>query len=330
MGKGSAPSAPDPWQSAQAQYQYGTEAAAYNRALNATNTVGPTGSTSQKITGYDPKTGAPIYTQTNTLTPQQQGIFNEQQANTTGAGQVAGSALTQAQRSIGGALPQNPNAPTLQTQIDQSQIPGIIGAGDLNKFTQQQQQAAYQNQTQYLDPQFAQAQEQLDNQLRQSGAQPGSTAYDNAMKNFNLQKQQAYQSAFNNADQTGLAAQQALYGESANTNQQLYGQALQGMSARDQALAQQFGLNSQQVQQALALRDQPLNEYAALESGVNAQLPSFGLGGTSSSGNVAAPNISQAMQNQYEGQLAAYNANTATENQGLSSAATLAALYLMS
>ena len=61
MGKGSAPSAPDPYASAAAQYQYGTQAADYSKGLNATNVVTPTGSTtwSQSPAGVPTAGGAP-------------------------------------------------------------------------------------------------------------------------------------------------------------------------------------------------------------------------------------------------------------------------------
>jgi len=47
---------------------------------------------------------------------------------------------------------------------------------------------------------------------------------------------------------------------------------------------------------------------------VSANLPSFDLAGQSSGASAAAPNIMQAMQNQYEGQLAQYNAGVSQSN----------------
>jgi hypothetical protein len=333
MGKSSsAPAAPDPYQSAQAQYQFGTQAAAYNKALGAGTTIGPTGQQTMRQTGTDPNTGAPIYTNTTSLSPAQQAIFNLQQANQTTSGQTAAGLAGQAQRSLGQPLPGNVAPTSVQMGINTANVPGIIGAGDLNNFTRQQQQAAYANQTQYLDPQFGQQKEQLDAQLQNAGAHPGDPAYNNAMTLFNNQKQQAYQSAFNNSQQTGLAAQQALYGESANTNQQMFGQSAAEQQAANAAAGQQYGQELQGLQTQLALRDQPLNEYNAAEGGVSANLPSFGLGGSGGGGGggaVSAPDIMQAFQNQYQGQLAGYNANVASTNADVGAGASLAASYLM-
>src|SRR5579872_2281166 len=60
MGKGNAPSAPDPYQVAQAQYLYGTGTANYNAGLNAIDQVTPYGSTtwSENPAGV-PTTGSP-------------------------------------------------------------------------------------------------------------------------------------------------------------------------------------------------------------------------------------------------------------------------------
>lgn len=328
-GKGSAPSAPDPYQVASAQAQYGQQTAAYNKALDGSNTVGPTGSTTQKFSGYDPATGAPIYTTTTQLTPQQQTIFNQQQTNETAAGATAGQLEGQAAKSLQAPLPGAPTAAPLQMGINTSGVPGIIGASDLAGFTQQAQDAAYKQQTQYLDPQFAQSQEQLDNQLKQSGAQPGSPAYNNAMELFNNQKQQAYSNAEEQAVGQGLQEQQSLYGESANTQQQLFGEAAAGQQATNAAAGQQFSQGLEGLQANLGLRDQPLTEYNSLMTGINPQLPSFGLGG---GGNAQAqtPDIESAFAQQYQGQLAGYNADVSSANateSTIGSIAAMAALY---
>lgn len=360
MSKGSAPSAPDPWQSAAAQYQYGTQAANYTTQLNRPDVVTPYGSETwgtggpENIPGiqspqaspdiggggipsyetagtYDPYQmpsfgfgggggSAPQYTENISLSPAQQELLNLQEGNQIGSGATAQGLLP----TIAGNAGQ-PVGTSVQSDVNASGVPGIAGSGDLAGFTNQARDAAYQQQTQYLDPQFSQEQEQLDSQLRNQGAYPGTDAYDNAMKLFQNQKQQAYQSAANNAIGQGLNEQQALYGESANTNQQLFGEAAAEQAAHNQAAGQQFGQNvtSQQL---------PISEYETLTGGSATPAPaSFGLGGggTGSAGSVSAPDIMSAFNNQYAGQLAQYNANTATANQGLGTAASLLAMYLM-
>lgn len=229
---------------------------------------------------------APQYTQTTTLSPHQQTLLDLKEGTQIGVG-------NQAQQNL-----QTPiNAPTLQRQID---------TRGLSDRTQQAQDAAYRQQTQYLDPQYGQQQESLDAQLRNSGAHPGDPAYDNAMKLFTNQKQQAYSSAEDQAVQQGLREQSQLFGQ----------QALQQSQGNTAA--------SQQLNQDIQLRDLPLNESQALAGAGGT--PSFGLGGGGGgSGQVAAPDISGLFQNQYNGQLAGYNANVASTNAGVGSAATIAA-----
>src|ERR1700736_5827706 len=99
MGK-SPPSAPDPYQSASAQYQYGTQAAAYNTALDRPNAVTPYGSSNYSITGHDPQTGAPIYTHTTSLNPTELATLTAQQKGELGLTNTATGVLPQATSSM--------------------------------------------------------------------------------------------------------------------------------------------------------------------------------------------------------------------------------------
>lgn len=108
---------------------------------------------------------------------------------------------------------------------------------------QQTADALYKANTQYLDPQFNQQQAKLENQLANQGITRGSEAYNNAMLNFNNQKQQAYDSARNNAISGATSAAQGMFG-----------MGLQGAQFGNTALGQQFGQNvtAQQLQNAAA------------------------------------------------------------------------------
>ncbi len=273
MGKGNAPSAPDPYQSAQAQYDYGTRAANYNKTLNSTNVQGPTGSTSYQITGYDPGTHAPQYTQTNTLSaPEQQLLSGQQNLGLANQGAAAGALSN------------------YQTAVQNNPIPST---GDLQNFGQKAQQAAYGAATADMDPHWNQQQEQMDASLRNSGAQPGTPAYDNAMQSFQADRSSAYGQAENQAFGQGLSAEN-----------QAFGQAVQG----------------QQV---------PLSAYSSLMSG-NQPVNTAPAGGGPGTGSVSSPDIMGAMNTAYQGQLAGYNANVASSNATTGDLTSLAALYLMS
>jgi hypothetical protein len=316
MGK-SPPSAPDPYQSAAAQYQYGTQAAAYNTALDRPNSVTPYGTNSYAITGHDPQTGAPLYTQTTALNPTEQSILTEQQKGELGLQNTAQGLLPQVQSSLSSPTPTS----NVQSGINTSGVSAIPGAGDLSGFTHQAQDAAYKQQTQYLDPEFQQGQEQLDAQLRNSGAHPGDPAYDNAMKLFTNQKQQAYSNAEEQSVQQGLAEQQALYGEGANTNAQQFGEAASAGSFSNQA-------DAQKLAEQLQIRGLPLTEYGALTGSAPVQTPQ---GSGAPAGNTAAPDIMSAFNNQYQGQLAGYNANVQSTDTAIGSLATVGtiAAYLI-
>lgn len=328
MGKSSAPAAPDPYQSAAAQYQYGTEAAAYNKALGSGTTITPTGTTSEVQTGVNPQTGAPIYTTTEALSAPQQQILGEQQGGEITSGATAENLAGQAQKQLESGAPQNVAQTPVQSQINTSGVAAIPGASDLGGFTEEAQQAAYNTQEQYLQPQIQQQQQQLDAQLRNEGAQPGSEAYDNAMKDFNLQTQQEQQGAENAAVGQGLTEQQVLYGEGANTNQQQFGEATAEQQAANAASAQQFGQGEQGLESEIQLQELPLQEYNQLETGVNPSLPSMGLTGSGGS-SVNAPDLMSAFQQQYQGQLAGYNASTASTNADVGAASTIAAAAIM-
>lgn len=274
MGKGSAPSAPDPYASAQAQEMYGEAAAGYNKALNSTNVVGPTGSTTYNVTGTGPN-GAPQYTQTNALSAPQQALLSGQENLGLGGQAAAGTALN-----------------TFQQTQQNNPLPNT---GQLQDFGQQAQQAAYKTATASMDPHWDQQQEQMDASLRNSGAQPGTPAYDNAMKSFQADRSSAYGQAENQA----------------------FGQ---GLNAQGQMISQ-IG-QEQQI---------PLSEYQSLMGGSQPTGISGGAGGSGSAGqgSVSAPDIMSAFNNQYQGQLAGYNANVASTNADVGALGTLAAAFLM-
>ena len=272
----SAPAAPDPTTTANAQTASNEATASYNFGLNNPNVVSPLGSNT-----YTPGTdanGNPQYTQTIDLSPAEQQILTQNQNNTIQQGQNAQTA----QQNVTNLL---------QTPYNlQGNIPQTLSGGDQQKDLQNAENSLYSQQTQYLDPQFQQGQAQLQSQLANQGIPPGSPAYNTAMQNFGLQKQQAYQSAMNQATSGGAAYQAQL----ANT----------GLANQ----AQEAQLYTQQYQE-------PLNLYSSLMSGTQPTMPQFSGTNTSS----AAPtNVLGAYQNAYNGQLNTYNTQVGSNNSATS------------
>jgi hypothetical protein len=78
---------------------------------------------------------------------------------------------------------------------------------------QQAFKASYNQSLSRLDPQFNQSQEQLQTQLANQGLAPGSQAYRQAMDNFGRSRNDAYQSALNNATLTGAQLQNQTFAQ---------------------------------------------------------------------------------------------------------------------
>jgi hypothetical protein len=262
--------------------------------LNNISTYSPFGS-SAYTPFIDPATGmASGFKLDQTLNPAQQALFNQQTdlaSKVAGAGATAvgqggtlgtlGMGLINQGAGYGANVQPTanfanvPNIPVLTPSSFRTDVTGGAGGQalpgvqtsvgvDSSTLVKQAQDAAYKSQTQYLDPQFTQARQQLTQQLADQGLQPGTEAYDRAQGDFNRQQQQAYQSAQNQAVAAGNAQEQALFGQAvtggqfANQAQQqmfgqgfnlanLYNQAVTGSAAQN-AVAQQGNLQVAQAQ----------------------------------------------------------------------------------
>lgn len=133
-----------------------------------------------------------------------------------------------------------------------------------------------------MQPQMSANDELFRSNLANQGITQGSEAYDHAM----LQHEQANNAARSQAALTGVQAGQALQQESLSNNQQAVANYTQQYNA-------------------------PINEYQALQNGVQVQNPSFA---PPQGTQVAPTNYLNAVQQAYQGQLNAYNANTSSNN----------------
>ena len=313
-GKGGAPEAPDPYMTADAQTMMNQNSAAYNKALNLNNFTNPFGSQSSIISGYDPKSGAPIYQTNISANPQLQGLLNQQLGNI-GQSQFG---TNQAIANLGGLQNGYGQLGSVYGEIGKgttsltNQIAGLNAADAMGTG----QDAYYKAATGYLDPQFAQQQESMEAKLAAQGLAPGSQAYNNAMGNFQRDKAFAYNQAQNSAIMQGqqlglnqLQAQQGIYGQLAGMGNQ------QANLLQQQAnmLQQQAGLYGQQIG-ANQLGYQNLGQIASLIPGYS---------GPAQSGSNAA-DITGAINNQYQGQLGAYNAKQQSSNANTAALAGLA------
>lgn len=265
---------PDPSTVAQAQGTENRSTAVANANLNRIDQYTPFGSSTYDQSGTN-QDGTPHYSQTVSLSPQEQTLFDIGTSNQAQLAKSAQGMLGQVQGSYA-----NP--------IDTSGAPGIAShvqqdGATTREAIQNAQDAAYRSQTQYLDPQFQQGQAALDTKLANQGVAHGSQAEKDAQSNYGLQKQQAYQSARDSATSSGQAEQA-----------RLYGQALSSADLQNQGQAQ-F------LQQLFSLRNQPLNEYNALTTGSQVQSPTFNSVPTTQQANT---NVAGIYQDNFNNQLA--------------------------
>jgi isocitrate lyase len=179
MGKPSAPTPPDPRQTASASESTNVGTGVANAFLNNVNQVTPYGSLNYNQTGNynwnDPYTGntynIPQFTATQTLTPQQTATLGQ----TEGAQyNLANLANTQSGRL--GSL--------LSTNLDLSSAPAAGTAADLTPTTANRTavETALFNR---INPQLDRTRSQIEQRLSDQGIRYGSQAYTSAMDDYN-------------------------------------------------------------------------------------------------------------------------------------------------
>src|SRR3990167_5881290 len=119
-GKPTPPKAPDPVAMSNAQTGSNIDTASASAALNAVNQQSPFGSVTYDQTGSTNIGGreVPRYTQTTTLSPEQQALYDAQTGVTKQAYDTAGTAIGQAQNTLSTPFSLN-NLPPLQTSVGQ-------------------------------------------------------------------------------------------------------------------------------------------------------------------------------------------------------------------
>jgi hypothetical protein len=184
---------------------------------------------------------------------------------------------------------------------------------------------AFRNQG--LTEQQAQMQGQLAQRQQGLGEQQALTGYDLARRQQGMGEQQALSSYDLARRQQGMGEQQALQQGSLLQNQA----ALQQQQAQQQAALQaaqaNLGLRQAGINEQQQLRGIPLNELNALLTGQQVQNPQFP--GFTPAGAQQAPNLLGALQQSYQGDLNATNAQNASSGNFQSGLFGLGAAGLM-
>lgn len=279
----SAPATPDYRGAAVAQGEANKDAALASGSLSNPNINSPYGS---QVVSYDQSgpNGEWKPTVTQSLNPQSQQIFDQQQQVKLGLAGLGNAALGTAQNVLGTSF--DPNVPRVQTGLNTSGIARMpVNAGTTA------QQAIMSR----LQPQMDRRREQYINRLMSEGHVRGNEGYDNAMREYG----QTENDMLLQAGKEGI-------GIDMGANQQGYNQALQSgqfsNTAQQQALAQ-----------AYQQRSQPINEIAALMSGSQIQNPQFqGYSGQT----IGAAPIANAMGQQGVWNKGLYNSQVGQANAG--------------
>lgn len=170
-----APAAPDPYKTASAQTGSNIQTAIANSYMSNPNTVGPTGSTTNRATGMQTIHGpdgqsyqVPTFTQETTLSPTEQGLYDQQAKLRGGVNQIA---LDQTGR-IGGLLGQ---------PMDFGGLPSV--SNDFSADRSRVEQSMFDR----INPQLQRDRASLETQLVNQGFQRGTEGFNSAMDQSNRQ-----------------------------------------------------------------------------------------------------------------------------------------------
>lgn len=276
MGKKSGPAAPpppDPVATAAAQSQYNKDAAITQANLNRIDQQTPQGSVTYDTIGTN-SDGTPRYKQTQTYSPEQQALYDQQNQIAQALGGTAEQQIGRVNTTMNTPFNYSGDTP-LQTGVAPQDV-SRLAPKDYSADAKRVGDAVYGQATSRLDPQFQQQQSDMTSRLAAQGIPVGSDAWQREMDNFSRSRTDAYNQANFSAIQAGGDEQSRLFGldmSAAGFNNQA------GAQAFNQDV-QNANLNNnsrqEQIQEQTYLRNLPLNDIAALlGTGGGVQNPEF-------------------------------------------------------
>lgn len=263
------------------------------------NYLGAEPTKEQFTTGGSPGTpGTPTWTQTVTLSPDQQAALDAQQRIQKGQSALAESLLPQIAQNFGKPIDTSNLVamPGQQSGIDLSQLPSA-GINPGETYTD----AALR----FYEPIFAKQRASLDQNLANQGIGLGAEAFSAGQRDLSDQQDRARLQAVMSGMDKNLAYRQQGLGEQ---------QAMQDAALR--AAQANLGLRQAGINEQQQLRGIPLNELQALLTGQQVSNPQFP--SVIPAGVGQAPNLLGALQAQYDAQLNATNAQNAARGNFMS------------
>lgn len=250
MSSPKAPKAPDSVGAAREQGQQNIEAARVTAALNRVNQSGPGGTVSFSRDPNNPDQ----YTQTTTLSPEQQRIYNAQSGAAGSRAEAAGRNFDLYGQNLGqgintGGLParQFSAGPTdqqtgvnansvAQGRISTRGLSQLPGENDFSGERQRVEDALYGRSARRLDDQFGRREEDTRSRLLASGLTEGTQAYEQQMRDLNEARTDAYGDLRDRAVLAGGQEQSRLFGDALAARQQGFGErTTQGQFANQSA-----------------------------------------------------------------------------------------------
>lgn len=332
-GKGSAPPPPDYTGAAREQAAASRELTDVQNWANRPTQNTPWGSTSWSAqAATDPASGKPItqWTQNTTINPELQAALNDQLAIQSGKSDLAQGFMGRVSNEYSNPFDWN-NLPQMQSAGGPGRLQSGFNFGsDIPQIDSGFRDQVAGQLMEKMQPVHDYQTRGMETKLANQGLRAGSEAYNRAMGQ--LGQQQAAE-RYNALDASGNEAQR-LFGMQMQTAQQGYNQNLGAAQFGNQAATQQQALNQQAAQFQNQLRQQAiaeqaqrrgmsLNEMNALLSGQQVampQMPNFNQAQRSET-----PQILNAVGQQYDAQLGAYNAQQAGANALLGAGAQLGA-----
>ena len=320
MGKSSAPPPPDYRGMAEEQAQASREITEQQTYANRPDQFTPFGSTTWENTPvWDEATQQYInrWAQNTELDPLAQASLDEQMKLQLEKSQLSGAMTGRMWDEYGQPMnwdqhPDMAGTPiyqqggSLQTAgVDPSGLrPGGQDVDPSQRYQQSAEDAIYGRSTSRLDPMFEQRQADMESSLYAKGLRPGDEAYDREMGNFNMQREDAYQTAMTEAIMGSGAEASRMHGMDLQTGaydqgrrQQQFSEMLGAQGFNNEEIArmwqaqegqneQMFGnemvmanyqnqLRQQSMAEEMQRRGFTLNEINAVMSGQQVGMPSM-------------------------------------------------------
>jgi hypothetical protein len=275
------PSPPDAGALIGQQSAANINAAETSAAINRPDVKTPFGNQTWTRVADPSQPGGYRYTQTNTLSPQEQALYDADTSN-----KIAKQGIATGLQGAAASAVSKP----FSLAGEPAAVTSVANGADYAAQRQQVSDSIFNQGKRLLQPGMDQAQEAQDSQLRNQGLLPGTQAYDQALQKLRQSQDLQLSDLSDRAIQQGGAEQSRLAGldlTSANF----------ANNARQQA-----------TQENLLGRTQPLAELNSFQSGNAPTTPTFQPFGMS---NVQPTNTIGAAQAQQSGETASYNARQA-------------------